>query len=208
MKISRPLSNATNLVLVEQILPEEDANFLKEFYLIKHLKNPAAQDWPYEMQKPEIPEDILMDQLEKRAQSLLKTLEETAKKLFDELYPDLKLGKRWLDYGNPNVMQAGDRMAFHDDGPPNSKTGNGVRSAAFVYYIATDIRGGELSYPELDYDYTPRENTAMLHKNDSGFAHGVNPVDWGWRISYGFFGFEDYNDDILLPWSTERSQGT
>ena len=208
MKISRPLQDQPNLLLAEEVLPAEEAKMLKDFYLYKHTNNPVSNEWPYDTPKPQKISDQNDSDMEARCLPILKKLEEIAKEIWAKEFPDLKLGNRWLDYGNPNVLQSGDMMHVHTDAPPNCRADNGIRSAAFVYYISADIEGGELTYPELSYDYEPVDNTAMLHINDGPFSHGVKEVISGWRISYGFFGFEDYDDSILMDISTERKPGT
>jgi hypothetical protein len=208
MRITRPLNDQPNLLVAEEVLPPSEAQLLKDFYLYKHTRNPVSNEWPYDTAKPEKISDEIDDAKEQECIPILRKLDQIAKDTWAKEFPDIKLGNHWLDYGNPNVMQSGDRMEIHDDGPPNSILDHGVRSAAFVYYISADIEGGELTYPELGYDYKPADNTAVLHINQNGFSHGVKDVISGWRISYGFFGFEDYDDSILIGINTERPQGT
>lgn len=203
MEITRPVQDQPNLIVVENLLSEEDHLLLKQWCLLNHSKNPKSGGWPYDYEIPNIRDDA-----HRLVQPILERLENMAQALFSLEYSFIAFGDQWHSYGNPAVLEPGHKMKMHDDGPPNSVIGNTVRSAAFLYYIAADIDGGELSYPKLGIDFKPVENTAILHVNDPQFTHGVKEVARGWRIAYGFFGYEHYDSSDLMPYDTERSWGT
>lgn len=203
MEITRPLQDQPNLIIVSNLLPTKDHLFLKEWCLWNHNKNPESGDWPYDYPVPELEDD---DDI--KARLIFERLENMAQALFSIEYSFITFGDQWHSYGNPAVLEPGHKMKMHDDGPPNSVIGNTVRSAAFLYYISTDIDGGELFYPKLNKDFKPEENSAILHINDVEFTHGVNEVTRGWRIAYGFFGYEHYESSDIMPYDTERPRGT
>lgn len=203
MEITRPLQDQPNLIVIEELLPSQDHMLLKEWCLYNHSKNPVSGEWPYQYSIPNPSNDA-----ESKIKLILERLEGMARALFSIEYSFITFGDQWHSYGNPAVLEPGHKMKMHDDGPPNSVLGNTVRSAAFLYYISADIDGGELSYPKLGIDFKPVENTAILHVNDQQFTHGVKEVARGWRIAYGFFGYEHYESSDLMPYNTERSWGT
>lgn len=205
MDITRPVEDQPHLIVVKGLLAAEDHLFLKEWCLWNHSKNPQSGTWPYEYPVPKMEDD---DDI--KAGLILERLEKMADALFALEYSFITFGSQPHSYGNPAVLEPGHKMAIHDDGPPNSTIDGGhrVRSAAFLYYIAADIDGGELSYPKLGIDFKPEENSAILHINDPQFTHCVSEVRRGWRIAYGFFRYEPYDESDIMPYDTERPSGT
>lgn len=206
MQIQRPLANHNNLLLASNILPDSDLELLQTYFTMSnYLRGDRPWPWPSK-QIPEMSKDRVSG-LYPQAKAVLEKLDDIAKDVFRKEYPHLNL-VRFMNYGNASIYMPGEYMEAHNDGPPNSIRDHGVRSAAMVFYINDDYEGGQLSYPNIGYDYQPVANTAMFHTNDPEFKHGALPVISGWRIAYGVFGFEDYNEDVIMENNTERPYGT
>lgn len=54
-----------------------------------------------------------------------------------------------------------------------------------ILYFNDDYKGGEISYPELGIDFSPKSNTLLCH--DASILHGVKPVIEGTRYIYPGF---------------------
>lgn len=81
-----------------------------------------------------------------------------------------------------NILPKG----FHrDDVDLSSPTGRCDCTYGLVMYLNDDFTGGELVYPELDIEYTPKRGSLVIHR--AGELHGVKEIHSGMRYSMTAF---------------------
>ena len=52
-----------------------------------------------------------------------------------------------------------------------------------VFYLNDDYEGGELYFPELDWNFKPKADTLLMFPSTSRYIHGVNKVTKGTRYT-------------------------
>lgn len=72
-----------------------------------------------------------------------------------------------------------------DDVDLSSPTGRCDCTYGIVMYLNDDFTGGELVYPELDVEYTPKRGSLVVHR--AGELHGVKEIHSGMRYSMTAF---------------------
>ena len=98
---------------------------------------------------------------------------------FNELHaPDNTELTRW---------QEGSEMSPHSDNswPDGSIEAHptSFRTWSGVYYINDDYGGGEIYFPELDWNFKPKADTLLMFPSTSRYIHGVNKVTGGTRYT-------------------------
>jgi predicted 2-oxoglutarate/Fe(II)-dependent dioxygenase YbiX len=91
---------------------------------------------------------------------------------FNELHvPDNTELTRW---------KTGSEMSPHSDNSwPDGRTEEhptSFRTWSGIYYINDDYEGGELYFPELDWNFKPKADTLLMFPSTSRYIHGVNKV--------------------------------
>lgn len=83
-----------------------------------------------------------------------------------------------------------------DDVDLNSPTGRCECTYGIVMYLNSDFTGGEIVYPELGIEYTPKEGALIVHR--AGELHGVKDITEGVRYSMTAFmwGMDAYLNGI------------
>jgi len=93
--------------------------------------------------------------------------------------------------GPINRTIVGQSLPVHDDmGPPemNLPVAHGL-----IIYLNDDFTGGELYYPNLDLQISPKRGMLVAHSSSKKYAHGVKEVTSG--IRYGLTMFIDFATD-------------
>lgn len=72
-----------------------------------------------------------------------------------------------------------------DDVDLSSPTGRCDCTYGIVMYLNDDFTGGELVYPELDLEYSPKRGSLVIHR--AGELHGVKKIHDGMRYSMTAF---------------------
>jgi hypothetical protein len=105
--------------------------------------------------------------------------------------PVLGVSNQFKGLGPINRTSVGQSLAVHDDiGPPelNSSVAYGL-----VIYLNDDFTGGELYYPNLGLEISPKRGMLVAHSSGEKYAHGVKEVTSG--IRYGLTMFIDFATD-------------
>jgi predicted 2-oxoglutarate/Fe(II)-dependent dioxygenase YbiX len=81
----------------------------------------------------------------------------------------------------------GSEMSPHSDNSwPNGNTEahpTSFRTWSGIYYINDDYEGGEIYFPELDWNFKPKADTLLMFPSTSRYIHGVNKVTKGTRYT-------------------------
>jgi hypothetical protein len=92
--------------------------------------------------------------------------------------------KDWIEdpdfwsWGLPSSVHRispGEKMFLHADNP-NEKSGlNNWVDLSFVLYH-NDFNGGEIIYPQLNFEYHPMAGDLLMHPGSQNYIHGTNEV--------------------------------
>ena len=129
---------------------------------------------------------------------VIKEAIEKMKAIMKEYFPEqeIELFKTYQDVSvrTPEGSKLDGKMSPHVDGPgeKSAQTKN-IRTVGGLLYINDNYDGGELTYPNLNYEYKPAAGSFVMHLGmDEDYLHGVNEIKNGWRFNLGIFGYEDY----------------
>lgn len=92
--------------------------------------------------------------------------------------------KQWIDdpdywaWGSPasvHRIRPGEKMFIHADNPNEKSKLNNWVDLSFVLYH-NEFNGGEIIYPELNFEYHPKPGDLLMHPGSNNYKHGTNPV--------------------------------
>jgi len=107
---------------------------------------------------------------------------------FNELHaPDNTEITRW---------KVGSSMTPHSDNswPDGNQLDHptSFRTWSGIYYINDDYEGGEIYFPELNWNFKPKADTLLMFPSTSKYIHGVNTVSKGTRFTVAAWYTNDY----------------
>lgn len=200
MRITRPLKNANDLVVVYDLIDPKQLSILTEFWVSSlyhcypETTDEQRSDLGYEPPlEPSSLYDLIVD-------DILNSIKKNTIDVMNSEYGDFKV-RRFQDFGSPALRSKtkGGSMKPHLDGPPEYNSPfeqHQVDSLGANFYLNDDYDGGELYYPELDFYYKPVPNSVVIHRGDRTdlYRHGVSEITSGWRLGFGMFAFDkEYN---------------
>ena len=179
MRIDRPTYHP-DLLIVYDIVTELEA---------KHL-----------MTLPNETDDIGREKISQAAASVERKILEVIK----SEYPDLVVDKT-ISQGGGICFEPGHFLKQHVDGPGDvDRPGHGIDSVSTIAYLNDDYEGGEIYYSELDFVYKPVARSAVFHRGENPFMHGVLELLSGKRWSYELFSYEKYDPEEVIAQIEER----
>lgn len=197
MKIERPLSSTEDLVIVYDLIDPLRLDILtKQYVSSMYYDYPEMTDELRSGLEYVPPKDDRYF-YEDVAAVVLEEIKTKTKQIMESEFDGFKV-ERFQDFGKPGLRGPGSSMKPHIDGPPEFEELGypemGVSNIGSNYYLNDNYSGGELYYPNLDFEYKPVPNSLVLHRgSDPQFQHGVREVTAGWRLGLGMFGFEHYD---------------
>lgn len=195
MKIIQPVENRKIYIVEDLLSPDEakmcsDLAHAKLFYSGKTTQEDrAALGW--------VPDQSFMDNAEEVDAVVLKAVD-IIKDLMKEHFPEqeIELFKTYQDISvrTPEGGKLDGKMSPHVDGPGEIvEKGRVIRTVGGLLYFNDNYDGGELTYPNLNYEYKPKAGSFVMHMGmHDDYLHGVNEVKNGWRFNLGIFGYERY----------------
>lgn len=66
------------------------------------------------------------------------------------------------------------------------------RTWSGIYYINDDYKGGEIYFPELNWEFKPTADTLLIFPSSSKYIHGVKTVSKGTRFTVAAWYTNDY----------------
>ena len=196
MEIFMPLSNK-QIYIVENLLTPDEAQMCSDFCHARLFNSDKVTE-EERLALGYIPTMQNFEEHKDEFDKIIKDAIETIKGLMRECFPEprLELFKTYQDISvrTPEGGKLNGAMTPHIDGPGEiDRMDNGVQTVGGLLYINDNYEGGELSYPNLDYEYKPKAGSFVMHLgNDSDYLHGVNEIKNGWRFNLGIFGYEYY----------------
>lgn len=117
-------------------------------------------------------------------------LEEKVAKAYSEKIaklPEIGANKQFKGLGPINRTTTGQGLPVHDDmGPPELDL---PVAHGLILYLNDDFTGGELYYPDLGLEISPKQGLLVAHSAAKKYSHGVREVTSG--IRYGLTMFID-----------------
>jgi hypothetical protein len=81
----------------------------------------------------------------------------------------------WGSPASVHRIKPGEKMFLHADNP-NEKSGlNNWVDLSFVLYH-NEFNGGEIIYPQLNFEYHPKPGDLLMHPGSQNYLHGTNEV--------------------------------
>jgi len=110
---------------------------------------------------------LLPFNINEKTDALADSLTERASKVFDDMYDINELYRVQRQYPGTNLK-------IHNDQANNKNL-----LKAIIVYLNDDYKGGELFFPDYDFEIKPKAGTLISFPGDSTHEHGVKPVEDG-----------------------------
>lgn len=175
-----------NIFLYEDFLDEFELNFL-----LKIAKDTKEDDW----QEVYIKQGEELDKNSENYQKYLKFKNTWTKTTYvpNDLSIFESIKNKVLKVIEPNLtiteelyrikrLTEGRAIDVHYDNVMDFSLKSGV-----VLYLNDNFNGGEIFYPEFDFQYKPKANTLIIHPASEQYRHGVKEVIGDTRYSLAFF---------------------
>jgi hypothetical protein len=195
MEIIQPRTDK-KLYIVEDLLSPDEAKMCSDFAHAKLFysgkvtnEERSALGW--------VPDQSIMDNAEEVDAVVIKAID-IMKSLMKEHFPEqeVELFKTYEDISvrTPEGGKLDGKATPHVDGPGEFvDKGVNIRTVGGLLYFNDNYDGGELTYPNLNYEYKPKAGSFVMHMGmHDDYLHGVNEVKNGWRFNFGIFGYERY----------------
>ena len=169
MIITRPIDGLKDLLIVKNFISKDESDVLIEGY--EKLKTDEVAVF--------------------KSDVVLSDVKNKIKKIMEKEFPEINTKHyTYYDRVSCRTMESGDYsyMDPHVDGVPGVKQNN-IRSVTCLLYLNSNFLGGELYYPELNFEYKPEACSAVFHLGEMPFVHGVRKVADGKRYHFGGNGF-------------------
>lgn len=171
MIVTRPIDGVENLLIVKNFISKDEADVLIAGY--EKLKTDEVAVF--------------------KSNALLSNVKNKIKKIMQEEFSEINTKHyTYYDMVSCRTKDSEDYsyMDPHIDGVPGTKKNN-IRSVTCLLYLNSNFLGGELYYPELNFEYKPEPCSAVFHLGEMPFVHGVRRVTEGKRYHFGGNGFSD-----------------
>lgn len=196
MKIERPLASVQDLVIVYDLIDPSRLDILTKQYISSmYYAYPEMTD---ELRSGlgHVPPESDAFLYEYMANEILEEIRTKTKEIMESEFDGFVV-ERFQDFGQPALRGPGSSMKPHIDGPPEfDELGYpemGISNLGSNYYLNDNYVGGELYYPNLNFEYKPVPNSLVVHRgSDLQFQHGIRAMASGWRLGFGMFAFEHY----------------
>ena len=142
-------------------------------------------EWSAVLSQYQWKDRVHRDFTETLAQQIADTLHRLVKRMVETEY-----GVALVSTGSQlNRWRVGDKQSPHADkqevdGGPNCCP---MYDLSSIFYLNDDYEGGELYFPNQDFEIKPIANTLVFFPGDVNYLHGVSEVKFGVRYTVSTF---------------------